>query len=130
MHSSCHCVGGWLYFNPLIARCSCDAMIGGCRQNGLLVPCSPFSRHPPIKTLFGTGNLSLVHLTQNIKSSMNPFCAKNVTTNYTVVPYGNHGTERVKDLPYCQNSGWRMLYLTSPRSVGPMAQTNCSQLVS
>ena len=35
--------------NPLSASYSCDARIGGCRQNGLLVPRSPFSRHPPIK---------------------------------------------------------------------------------
>jgi hypothetical protein len=34
--------------DPLSASCSCDARIGGCRQNGLLVPRSPFSQHPPI----------------------------------------------------------------------------------
>jgi hypothetical protein len=27
---------------------------------------------------------------------MNPFCAKNLKTNYNVTPYGNYGTERVK----------------------------------
>jgi hypothetical protein len=36
-------------FNPLSASCSWDAKIGGCRQYGLLVPRSPFSRHPPIE---------------------------------------------------------------------------------
>jgi hypothetical protein len=25
---------------------------------------------------------------------MNPFRAKNLKTNYTVMPYGDHGTER------------------------------------
>jgi hypothetical protein len=35
--------------NPLSASCSWDARIGGCRQNGLLVPRSPFIRHPPIE---------------------------------------------------------------------------------
>jgi hypothetical protein len=27
---------------------------------------------------------------------MNPFCAKNLKTNYNVVPYGDHGTERAR----------------------------------
>jgi hypothetical protein len=27
---------------------------------------------------------------------MNPLCAKNLKTNYNVSPYGDHGTERVK----------------------------------
>ena len=35
-------------FNPLSASCSWDARIGGCRENRLLVPRSPFSRHPLI----------------------------------------------------------------------------------
>jgi hypothetical protein len=26
---------------------------------------------------------------------MNPLCAKNLKTNYNVMPYGNHCTERV-----------------------------------
>jgi hypothetical protein len=26
---------------------------------------------------------------------MNPLCAKNFKTDYNVVPYGDHGTERV-----------------------------------
>jgi hypothetical protein len=30
---------------------------------------------------------------------MNPFCAKNLKTNYNVTPYGDHGTERVKRKP-------------------------------
>jgi hypothetical protein len=31
---------------------------------------------------------------------MNPFCAKNLKTNYNVMPYGDHGTERVKKHTY------------------------------
>jgi hypothetical protein len=50
------------------------------------------------KTLFATVKLSLLHFTQNIQISINPFCAKILKTNYNVVPYGDHGTERVKPL--------------------------------
>jgi hypothetical protein len=47
------------------------------------------------KSLFAKVNLSLMHFIQNIQVPMNPFCAKNFKTNYNVVPYGDHGTERV-----------------------------------
>jgi hypothetical protein len=46
--------------------------IGGCRQNGLLIPRSPFSRHPPIE--IHSVNLSLMHFIQKIQVPMNPFC--------------------------------------------------------
>jgi hypothetical protein len=39
---------GQVFINPLSARCSCDARIVGCRWNGLLIPRSPLSQHPPI----------------------------------------------------------------------------------
>jgi hypothetical protein len=47
-------------------------------------------------TLFAPENLSLMHFTHNIQVPLNPFCAKNFQTSYNVVPYGDHGTERVK----------------------------------
>jgi hypothetical protein len=32
---------------------------------------------------------------KNIQIPMNPFCAKNLKTNYNVTPYGDHGIQRV-----------------------------------
>jgi hypothetical protein len=49
------------------------------------------------KTLFAPVNLSLMQFIQYIKVPMNPFCAKNFKTIYNVVPYGDHGTERVNN---------------------------------
>jgi hypothetical protein len=31
---------------------------------------------------------------------MNPFCAKHLKTNYKVTPYGDRGTERVKNTTF------------------------------
>ena len=42
---------------------------------------------------------------------MNPFCAKNIKTNYNVMPYGDHGTERVNRV----HEGWEKLPYRSPR---------------
>ena len=47
------------------------------------------------KTLFAAVNLSLMHVIPNIQVPVNPFCAKSLKTNYNVVPYVTHGTERV-----------------------------------
>ena len=49
------------------------------------------------KTLFSPVNLSLMHFNKNIQIPMNPFCAKNLKTNHNVVPYADHGAERVKE---------------------------------
>jgi hypothetical protein len=35
-----------------------------------------------------------MHFNEDIQVPMN-FCAKNCKTNYNVVPYGDHGTERL-----------------------------------
>jgi hypothetical protein len=35
--------------NPPSGSCFCDTRIGGCRQNRLFIPRSPFIQHPPIK---------------------------------------------------------------------------------
>ena len=91
-----------LSFNPLRASCSCDARIGGCRQNGLpgtglLIPHSPFSQHPPIKRhLFATVNpyysISKVKL---ILSLLN-ICK----IHYKMVCKVAHGNERVNRIKY------------------------------
>jgi hypothetical protein len=47
--------------------------------------------HPPIRR-----HSSLMPFNKNIQIPMNPFCAKNLKTNYNVMRYGDHGTERVK----------------------------------
>jgi hypothetical protein len=78
---------------PLSASCSCNARIGGCRQNGLR---GTADIHPNQKTLFAPVNLSLMYFTHNIQIPMNPFCVKNFKTNYNEVPICYHGTERVK----------------------------------
>ena len=49
------------------------------------------------KTPFVLVNLSQMHFIQNIIISMNPFCAKSLKTNYNMVPYADHATERVND---------------------------------
>ena len=49
------------------------------------------------KILFAAVNLSLMHCIEHLQVLMNPFRVKNFQTNYNVVPYGDHGTERVKD---------------------------------
>jgi hypothetical protein len=59
-------------------------------------PIQPTSKNQ--KTLFAPVNLSLMHFIQNIQIPMNPLCAKNFKTNYSVTPYGEHGTERVNEL--------------------------------
>ena len=39
-----------------------------------------------------------VHFIKYIKVPMKPFCAKNFKTICNMVPYGDHGTERVKQV--------------------------------
>jgi hypothetical protein len=83
-----------IHFNPLSASCSCDARIGGCRQNRLLIPRSPFSRHPPIRRHSLPQRTSQCCISpRKIKFPMNPFCVKSLKLTIMWWPYG---TERVQ----------------------------------
>jgi hypothetical protein len=48
--------------------------------------------------LFDPMNLSLMHFIKNIQVLMKPLCSKNFKTNDNMVPFGDHGTERVKTM--------------------------------
>jgi hypothetical protein len=63
------------FCNPPSANNSCDARIGGCWQNGLVVPHSPFTWHPQSMNTHSLSqwSFSLMHFTQRYPSSYEPF---------------------------------------------------------
>jgi hypothetical protein len=82
--------------NPLSASCSCDARIGGCRQNGLLVPRSPFSRHPPIERHSlpqRTSHYCISPMISKFKLTLS--LLNSVKIHYKIVSQITHGTKRV-----------------------------------
>ena len=68
---------------PWVPGSSCDTRMGGCWTYGLLIPCSPYVQHPPIRKTFAPVNLSLLHFTQDINIQISPFWTKCVKLTLT-----------------------------------------------
>ena len=79
--------------------------IGGCRQNGLLIPCSPFSQHPPIRRhslpqLTSQNCISPRLSSHKLTLSLSHICK----IHHIMVPKVTHGTERglICSVPWLQ----------------------------